>query len=338
MSPPRAGWRFPFFFALIFGLVATACRTSASSSSSPSPSPSLAPSLGRPASPVASAPASSSAATPSPPAERPAATSPSPPLLYEVVTEGSRAHLFGTMHMGGDPDRDLHPVVWTRFAASPQVVLEADLAGIDPAQMMARAQLPPGASLSSMLRPDQFAALRGALVSLPPGFAIDRLRPHVAMSLLVREMVPKTRPMDLVLQSRAARAGKALAYLETVEAQMELLESAIDAEALGYSLDHLDEMRRRLGVMTEAYLRGDVAALEAAVFDPDEMAAQPEMFARIFKDRNEQWMKRLPELMKGDAFVAVGAGHLLGSDGLVARLRARGHRVSRVVPAAAAAQ
>jgi len=143
--------------------------------------------------------------------------------------------------------------------------------------------------------------------------------------------VPKTRPMDLVIQSRAKRANKRMGYLESIEEQLELLEEAIDVEALAFSLEHLEEMKERLGQMSRAYLGGDEKALVTAVFDPEEMEAQPEMFEQLFESRNEAWMKKLPGFFDEGAFVAVGAGHLLGEDSLVAMLRDAGWNVERVV-------
>ena len=47
--------------------------------------------------------------------------------------------------------------------------------------------------------------------------------------------------------------------------------------------------------------------------------------------RNEAWMsKLLEELRRGDAFVAVGFGHLYGNKGLIRLLNERNLRVERV--------
>jgi hypothetical protein len=48
--------------------------------------------------------------------------------------------------------------------------------------------------------------------------------------------------------------------------------------------------------------------------------------------RNEAWVETLLRELEGSGtdFVAVGAGHLLGAEGLVERLRAQGVRVERV--------
>ncbi len=255
------------------------------------------------------------------------------PFLYVVSKGEATGHLLGTMHMGGDPDEDLNAVVWKRFEAAPMVVIEADLGSVDPVSLFQQMQLPPGQKLSSKLTPKQFKALEDMLASVPPGLKVDRMKPHTAMSFLVQQMVPKTRPMDLVIQSRAKKANKKMGYLETVDAQMKLIEEAIDAEALAFSLDHLDEMNERLGEMTKAYLKGDEKALVAAVFDPEEMKEQPEMFERLFTQRNAAWVKMLPGFFEEGAFVAVGCGHLLGDDSVVSMLRKDGWKVERVVVA-----
>jgi uncharacterized protein YbaP (TraB family) len=58
----------------------------------------------------------------------------------------------------------------------------------------------------------------------------------------------------------------------------------------------------------------------------------PELFEVVFVRRNEAWVETLLQELEGSGtdFVAVGAGHLLGAEGLVERLRAEGVRVERV--------
>jgi len=53
----------------------------------------------------------------------------------------------------------------------------------------------------------------------------------------------------------------------------------------------------------------------------------------LLSARNERWIPFLEQLAhEGGAFVAVGAAHLVGKDGVVALLRAHGYRVARVRP------
>jgi uncharacterized protein YbaP (TraB family) len=56
----------------------------------------------------------------------------------------------------------------------------------------------------------------------------------------------------------------------------------------------------------------------------------------VFADRNasmtERIMVEVGPTPKEIHFFAVGSGHLIGDDGIVARLRKRGFEVTRVVP------
>jgi len=86
-----------------------------------------------------------------------------------------------------------------------------------------------------------------------------------------------------------------------------------------------------LGELSTAWEEGDERALEHAVID-DTRTEYPDLYRMLFLDRNNAWMTVLTHEMEGSGvdFIAVGAGHIIGSDGLVAQFRARGYRVERV--------
>lgn len=255
------------------------------------------------------------------------------PFLYRVEGQGDKkgsGWLLGTIHMGGDPDDDLHPIVWERFDAAKKVVLEADVGSIGPAEAAKMAFLPDGQSLRDKLTPEQWEKLDDMSGIFMPESSLARMKPSFALALVVKELLPKTEPMDGVIQERAKKAGKALAYLETVDEQVKMLDEAIDAEVLAFSLDHADEMKTRLEDMLEAYLTGDEAKLRATAFDPEEMKAHPEMFETLFYRRNSAWIGRIePLLAEGDVFIAVGCGHLVGDKSVVDLLQKAGWRVTR---------
>ena len=72
------------------------------------------------------------------------------------------------------------------------------------------------------------------------------------------------------------------------------------------------------------------AALAAWDADADNLRHSDRNRAALFTRRNAAWLPQLTRLFTepGDHFVAVGAGHLMGSDGLVTLLRERGYQVA----------
>jgi uncharacterized protein len=209
-------------------------------------------------------------------------------------------------------------------------MLEADIGSIGPMEAARLAMLPEGQSLRAKLTAEQWQKLDDLSGIFVPSSSLDRMKPGFALALVVKELLPKTEPMDLTIQRRAKKANKKLAYLETVEEQVKMLDAAIDAEVLGFSLDHIEEMKKRLGEMVDAYLAGDEPKLVASAFDPVEMKAHPEMFDKLFYERNSAWIARLERILaEGDVFIAVGAGHLVGDKSVVALLREAGWKVTR---------
>ena len=88
-------------------------------------------------------------------------------------------------------------------------------------------------------------------------------------------------------------------------------------------------MKEKFDQVVKAWETGDVAALEKLLNEVQRQT--PTLFKRLVSDRNQRWMTKVEELLRGNknAMVVVGAGHLVGSDGLVELLRKKGFKVTQ---------
>jgi hypothetical protein len=62
------------------------------------------------------------------------------------------------------------------------------------------------------------------------------------------------------------------------------------------------------------------------------MKSSPGVFAALITNRNQAWIPKLESLIRGkdDALVVVGAGHLVGKEGVVELLRAKGYTIEQL--------
>ncbi|MDQ8758137.1 TraB/GumN family protein [Sphingosinicella sp. LHD-64] len=294
----------------------------------------------------ASAPALAQEAAPArPPAPSPTAqAAPLPdadPALWVVRDEDTTIYLFGTFHLL-DERPWFNDEVRTAFDASNELVLEAiipdDLASMG--QLVARyARYPEGESLSQRLTPDQRAALNNILAGANlPAERFDRMKPwFVAMTLSAvggRQIgIGAANGPEGVL-TRAARArNMPVGELESVERQLQMLDSMPEAQQvamLAQTLEAHDDVASELGPMLEAWSTGDVERLVAMLDAQSE--EDPALHRLLFTERNRAWADWIRQRMArpGTVFLAVGAGHLAGSDSVQAALAEGGLRAERV--------
>src|SRR3546814_11217355 len=79
-----------------------------------------------------------------------------------------------------------------------------------------------------------------------------------------------------------------------------------------------------LGALTAAWGRGDVAALEKMI--NEDIDSVPAARKAILTDRNRRWSAWVKRRMEqpGTTLMAVGAGHMVGADGVPAMVEADG--------------
>jgi hypothetical protein len=118
---------------------------------------------------------------------------------------------------------------------------------------------------------------------------------------------------------------------ETPAEQVALFDGAPLPEQIASLEETLGEMETdpdQYQKLLDAWMAGDVAALERESLAPLRDAS-PALFKRMLTDRNDRWMGPIATRLagKGRTVVVVGVGHLIGSGGLPARLRALGYSV-----------
>ena len=260
------------------------------------------------------------------------------PALWRVVDQDTTIWLFGSIHALPPGVKWQTPVVERAIAAADTLILEvapAD-AGAARAEFLAAAEqdgLPP-------LRARVAAADRGPLergiarAGLAPE-SLDGLKTWAAALTIGaaagrREDASGTDGVEPVLTARFA--GRAIGALETRSGQFAGFDRLPEASQRTLLLQATEEARNPAGGyarLLKAWAAGDEPAL-AATLRP--VLDDAPIRRTLITDRNRRWARAIERRMArpGQVFVAVGAGHLVGGDSVVALLRARGWKVTRI--------
>ncbi|TKT82850.1 TraB/GumN family protein [Aquamicrobium sp. LC103] len=272
-------------------------------------------------------------------------------VLWKVEKEGrAPSYLFGTMHMSDPRVVSLGARAQEAFDTSSTVVIETTDA-LDQARMMAALARQPelmmftdGTTLSSLIPEEDRDVFAAALKErgIPPA-SIERMKPWMLSAMLALpacEMKRKTAGapvLDAKLAADAQLAGKSLAGLETAADQLGAMASLpmeFHVRGLVDTLKLGDEIEDVMETMVVLYTKGETGMFwpffRAALPGADDEAAGYAAFEEtMVTARNRTMAERAaPIIDEGGAFVAVGALHLPGREGLVALLRAKGYSVT----------
>jgi uncharacterized protein YbaP (TraB family) len=191
-----------------------------------------------------------------------------------------------------------------------------------------------GTSLEGLIGSERFAKVSKLLSShyqVPPAWLETMKVWAVVMTLSVPP--PKTGFfMDFSLSLRASGSGLQVIGLETLDEQLSFLEdmpAAQQMELLDQALSDYDQMSDLHGQIVESYLAGDLMALQEESdkqMDQLTQEAKRHFTEHGIDTRNHRMLESLlPLLAESSVFVAVGALHLPGDQGLVSLLRENGY-------------
>jgi uncharacterized protein YbaP (TraB family) len=259
-------------------------------------------------------------------------------LLWKIETPGaSPSYLFGTIHTDDPRVTALPAPVSRALDGSDRFVMEALLDGDSLVQMAKAMYFSDGRTLEQVVGNDLYAATLKALTARGvPAADVEKQKPWAAMMALSMPPPRTGEFLDLVLETRAARQGKPVAGLETMAEQIAVFDELPMADQIALlkeTVRGLPELDKDLGELIRAYLARDLRGL-AAIGEKHEPGEEPlyrHVMERLLTRRNTRMAQRMgPFLKQGNAFVAVGAAHLAGNEGLLNLLEQAGYRVTPI--------
>lgn len=128
-------------------------------------------------------------------------------------------------------------------------------------------------------------------------------------------------------------AEREVVELEGAEAQLAIFDGLPEAEQrdlLNAVLEETAAYDQDIGKLARSWQAGDLE--ELGKLTSRGILADPELKQALLTTRNIAWAAQIENLLSTPArpFVAVGAGHLLGVEGLPALLEQRGYKVRRI--------
>ncbi|MGE3958872.1 MAG: TraB/GumN family protein [Vicinamibacterales bacterium] len=264
-------------------------------------------------------------------------------FLWRITgPKGGTVFLAGSLHLLSNEYYPLAPAFDEAFAQADLLVeevhLEEMLAPGSQMLMLQRGMMPAGQTLDSVVSPDTMEAVRAKTAELGLPLQPLQLFKPWALALTLQGMEWQKSGfngelgLDRHFYDRAQKAGIAVQGLETLEfqiGQFDALPMPLQDRLLRQTLQEMDKAGDSLEALARGWKAGDAPAIERLVLA--ELKAEPEMYQRLLVARNTNWLPKLEALFARPkpAFVVVGAAHLVGSDGLLALLTARGYTVTQ---------
>ena len=257
---------------------------------------------------------------------------PSPALWQVTGRNGEKAWLFGTIHALPDGAEWRTPALERAFAESDLLMVEiGDLgnssAAAEAFDTFARSQGLP--ALSARVAPADRPALHALMQRAGMDDADFWDVETWAAALLLANAVRVSETANGVDRD-LLDDGKPVEALETFAGQFARFDRLTETQQRELLAAVARQEEATAEDQVAAWLTGDVADLETEL--EDGLATQPALRQSLLVERNDLFAARVVETIERRRvpFVAVGAGHMLGPDGLPALLAARGYTVARV--------
>lgn len=266
------------------------------------------------------------------------------PAYWVLSDADSTVYLFGTFHILPASLDWRTEELDAALTSADTLYVEAD---VHSAEVQAQMQTlipqyglnPQGVTLSSLLDAETQEKLAevAPTVGASPAM-LEPMRPWLAQLVLAVGQLQMlgfdpNAGVEIALIAAAAESETQMGYFETAEQQIRFfadLPDDIQIAAFSKGLEQMERTPELVDDLVRAWAVGDLQELDRQI-NGEMRADTPEIHDAIIVRRNRDWVPQILEILDGEgvSFIAVGAGHLPGEDGVVELLRAQGVDITR---------
>ncbi len=265
------------------------------------------------------------------------------PARWAVKDSDTTLHIYGTIHILKPELQWQTPGMLSDFDKASHIIFE-----LAPNQLTAQVMQPilfskgrfgPDDSLANYLDAETYATLTQKLSSagVPPE-SVAQMKPWFAGIMLAQVAYAQQGftgdiGVEKILTKRATYNEQQLEGLESAAQQIDYFASMpMDQQVsfLKISVEDFDKSGEQINDMLGAWIIGDIGKLASLM--NESMQDLPEVYDQLITQRNINWIKQIKVMMQspGIFFMAVGAGHLPGDDGVINLLKQAGYEVYRI--------
>ncbi|MCQ9640560.1 TraB/GumN family protein [Chryseobacterium sp. WG14] len=256
-------------------------------------------------------------------------------LLWEISGNGlsKPSYIAGTFHILCSKDFEIKPKVLKALQKSDNFVMEINYT--DPAEIKSLQKMyQTDKKISDQLSPHEAKELNAILADYGTDLkSIDSSSAQALYALLSTKAIPcpqtEIKLYEIELLQKAIKDKKTIRGLEKVEDQMKSINEAYNLRSTITQLKMGKEYEILFKKMIEAFKNEDVQLLYSLFKDERFMNTQQEK--AMLTNRNQNWVKAMPEIMKNQSSLfAVGGSHLMGENGIIPLLQSKGYTVKPV--------
>lgn len=263
------------------------------------------------------------------------------PAVWAVSGKNNKVYLFGSVHLLPEGGFAMAGELERAYRDAERVCFEVDIGALDLATTLsttlARAVDPEGRGLYDLLGPSAARVREAATAAAFNLTPFEQFEPwfvgiSVSVMALQQHGFDAEHGVEQVIEQAARKDGKPGCGLETLDEQLAVLDgmpAEQQVEVLLQSLEETKDIEQEMKRLFDAWQDGDDDPL-ARQLDED-FADYPDLAERLIYARNERWADQVAALLEqpDNVLVVVGALHLVGKQGLPARLKRRGFKVER---------
>lgn len=260
-------------------------------------------------------------------------------LLWEISGKNLKqpSYLFGTFHLMCKEDINFSANLQAAMKAADEVYFEMDLD--DPANTLGALflmNMKEGTTLKDLYTEEEFARLNNFFkdsLSMPMAM-LQKMKPLFLEALLYPKLMDckNMSGIEQELLAMAQKDKKEIKGFETMAFQASVFDSIpykTQASSLLKTIDSLSTYKVYFAKMLEVYKTQKIDSIQS-LFSESEYG-QAENMDILLTKRNQNWVEQLKTILKTKSvFIAVGAAHLVGDDGLITLLRKEGYTLTPI--------
>lgn len=264
--------------------------------------------------------------------------------VWRVSSGSNVLYLGGTVHLLRPSDYPLPTEYEDAYLDSDELYFETDITAMTTdlniqVQMLQRLTYQDDRTLRTVLSTEAYDALNAYAMSTGlPLMMLEKMKPGLLISTLqvleFQKLGFTPQGVDAFFNSRAMGDGKNTGALESIEEQIGFIAAmgeGNESEFVLLSIADLEDTEQMMAQMISAWRSGNARQLKELFVD-DMRDQAPEVYDSLLRQRNLKWMPQIEAMLRDNdkEFVLVGAAHLVGEDGLLEMLQARGYDVSQL--------